>query len=112
MSNFADRRIPLSLRLLPDFTDDLSALGELLAPDQLMVSEIPRILAEGAPGRHSYVAFPIARLCGRTRKPQISAHDRPAGEWRDRMTVVLSSRTVSSQSYVLYLVGFSFLLTW
>ena len=104
-SNFAECCIP---RLLPKFTADISQLNDLLVPDQAMVNDISRQMAEGEMCHPSYLAFPTANLKEEPWKPALATHDRAAEDWKSRMAGLRSSQSISFQAYTLYLLRFIF----
>ena len=95
-------------RLLPDFSANLSGLASGLVPNQPMVNDISRQLAEGELCHPAYTAFPTAHLQDEPWKPDLSTHDRAAEDWKKRMTGLRSSQSISFQAYVLYSLRFIF----
>ena len=93
-------------RLLPEFSAHLAGLNSGLVPNQPMVNDISRQLADGELCHPSYTAFPTAHLQDDPWKPDLSTHDRAAEDWKKRMTGLRSSQFISFQAYILYSLRF------
>ena len=93
-------------KLLPLFKADISGISHLLAPDQAMVNEVSKQLAEGAACTPAYVPFVTANLADPPWKPQLSTHEKAGEDWNHRMHSLRSSQPLPFQSYLYYQIRF------